>query len=350
VFRKKNVHSTKAHRYISFMIMSNPSKSGKVVTFPKWGIVLILVLLIGSGYGIAKVTAYVGDLKYSTEVAKQEEGIAHKTNDEKQEYIESLEQTTSEQEIKLQEVQGQAEQILEQIEKIKEMKEDIDEKLGNDGASIDKDEVATTNTLDTSNAVAALKVTPRNIELTTLSAGGNATGITNFDVEYDNLKSMLNEYTEALEFEYEEYDERNNQVDELLPYLAAKPTGYPLDSTYITSAFGNRKSPFNRRRTEFHSGIDLKAYYKQDVMSTGKGTVISAKYDGTYGYCIVIDHGYGLKTRYAHNSKILAKVGTVVERGTVIARAGSTGRSTGTHLHYEVLVNGVAVNPEDYLN
>lgn len=336
------------------MILSDPAKAGKTYRFPKWGLAVIVLTLIGSGFAIARYNSYVKDIKFNIAVVKQEEELAQKTNMEKQSYIESLEQTTAEQEKKLLEVEEEAKKIQEQIEKIKDMKDEIDEKLGGDGASKEPEAIqvvdSSSEELKTSFRLMRNEITPRDLELTMLASNDSSKLQVDFNAEYEEIYNLLDTLMDDLETEYEEYDERNQKVDELLPYWAALPSGYPLKGTYITSNYGYRKNPFNSRKKEFHIGVDLKAYYKQQVNATGKGTVVSAKYDGSYGYCILIDHGYGLKTRYAHNSKLLVKVGTIVERGTAIALAGSTGRSTGTHLHYEVIKNGKTVNPKDYMN
>jgi murein DD-endopeptidase MepM/ murein hydrolase activator NlpD len=94
-----------------------------------------------------------------------------------------------------------------------------------------------------------------------------------------------------------------------------------------------------------HSGLDFKVPSGRKVRAAGQGTVVSAGWNGGYGRMVEIDHGDGLTTRYAHLSKISVKEGDVIERGGVVGKVGSSGRSTGAHLHYEIRRNGTAINP-----
>lgn len=117
----------------------------------------------------------------------------------------------------------------------------------------------------------------------------------------------------------------------------------------ITSPFGNRRDPF-LGRLALHSGIDFRFAPGEKVRPTAPGKVINAGWTGGYGNMVEVDHGNGISTRYGHMSQILVKVGDTVDRGDVIGLAGSTGRSTGTHLHYEVRQNGRAVDPMYFMN
>lgn len=125
------------------------------------------------------------------------------------------------------------------------------------------------------------------------------------------------------------------------------PTVWPLRG-WVTSEFGLRRSPLSGGR-QLHEGIDIAGPYGTVVMATGDGVVTFAGHQGGLGNKVIIDHGYGLATVYGHNSQILVKEGDRVTRGTVIAKVGSTGRSTGPHCHYEILVNGVPVDPTKYI-
>ena len=138
-------------------------------------------------------------------------------------------------------------------------------------------------------------------------------------------------------------------IKKQLAYLMAKPSIKPVVAS-LTAGFGYRKNPFTSRGSEFHKGIDFAASYGQTVSATGDGIVAFAGWNAGYGRMVIISHGYGLTTLYAHNSKLLVKQGDKVKKGQAIAKVGNTGRSTGTHLHYEVKLNGKNVNPANYFN
>ena len=129
--------------------------------------------------------------------------------------------------------------------------------------------------------------------------------------------------------------------------LAETPSIRPAPG-WLTSRFAYRLSPFTGRR-EFHDGLDIADRIGTPVVATADGTVIHAGPEGLLGNCVIINHGHGVTTRYGHLSKVLRKKGEKVKRGEVIGLMGSTGLSTGPHVHYEVRLNGVPVNPEKYI-
>jgi murein DD-endopeptidase MepM/ murein hydrolase activator NlpD len=124
---------------------------------------------------------------------------------------------------------------------------------------------------------------------------------------------------------------------------AATPSIWPANG-WLTGTFGGRSDPFTGE-PGFHQGLDISTERGHPVYATADGKVESAAYSGDYGNLIVLQHDFGLTTRYGHMSKFNAAVGATVKRGDVIGYVGSTGRSTGAHLHYEILVNGKLINP-----
>ncbi|MDR2050455.1 MAG: M23 family metallopeptidase [Deltaproteobacteria bacterium] len=130
--------------------------------------------------------------------------------------------------------------------------------------------------------------------------------------------------------------------------LASTPSIWPTDG-YLTSTFGRRASPFGAGTSDFHKGIDIANRPGTPVRATAQGIVTFAGWDGGYGNCVVINHGNNISTRYGHLQQISAKLGQATNRGDVIGTVGSSGRSTGPHLHYEVRVGGVSVNPLRYI-
>ncbi len=129
--------------------------------------------------------------------------------------------------------------------------------------------------------------------------------------------------------------------------LASTPSLWPARG-WVTSDFGQRLDPYTADRV-MHAGMDIAAPHGKEVFAPSDGTVVFAGLEGGYGNVIVIDHGYGIKTRYGHLAKLLVKAGDRVKRGAHIAAVGNTGRSTGPHLHYEVRVNGIPQNPRKFI-
>ena len=129
--------------------------------------------------------------------------------------------------------------------------------------------------------------------------------------------------------------------------LASVPSIWPVRG-WITSDFGARLDPYTAERV-VHSGLDIAGPHGKEVVAPSDGTVVFAGLEGGYGNVLVIDHGYGIKTRFGHLSAISVKAGEHVKRGDLIANIGNTGRSTGPHLHYEVRVNGIAQNPRKFI-
>ena len=174
------------------------------------------------------------------------------------------------------------------------------------------------------------------------------------DTELTKL-SVLNSNLDFLE---EELVATNKELTDLYNWYSAydreldyTPTIYPLTQQgYLTSYFGYRRDPVTGRLGIFHEGLDVAALTGTPVRATADGTVTIARRNGTYGLFVEVKHGsYGYRTRYAHNSKILVSVGQQVKKGDIIAHVGSTGKSTGPHLHYEVIVNGKPVNPRNFM-
>jgi murein DD-endopeptidase MepM/ murein hydrolase activator NlpD len=149
----------------------------------------------------------------------------------------------------------------------------------------------------------------------------------------------------------EETEPRVARVAEELEDLSALRTAFPQIwpvQGKLTSGYGYRRSPISRKR-KIHRGIDVAAARGTPVYAVAAATVHTARYSSGYGRILVLDHGYGVKTRYAHNSSLLVRQGDRVEAGTLIATVGSTGQSTGPHLHFELLIDDQAVDPLDYL-
>ena len=128
---------------------------------------------------------------------------------------------------------------------------------------------------------------------------------------------------------------------------SATPSIWPTRG-WLSDVFGRRRDPFHGG-PDFHAGLDISTDRGEPIVSTANGTVSTAARAGAYGNMVVVDHGFGLSTRYAHLDRIVVQPGDTVARGDVLGHAGRTGRATGDHLHYEVLVHGRQLNPLQFL-
>ena len=150
----------------------------------------------------------------------------------------------------------------------------------------------------------------------------------------------------------EEEERRRREEEEQQqqqPVVTESGYAWPTNDTrLITSPFGNRPAPGGIYSTN-HGGVDIGANYGTNVLASKSGTVIISRWYGGYGYCVAIQHGYGNITLYGHMSRLLCSEGQQVSQGQVIGLVGSTGNSTGPHIHFEIHENGVRVNPLNYL-
>lgn len=134
-----------------------------------------------------------------------------------------------------------------------------------------------------------------------------------------------------------------------LRYSGGKFTFPAPSMVYMSSPYGYRTHPVTGQKYKFHSGMDLAAPQGSNILAAEAGVVRMAGWNGGYGKCIIIDHGSGVATLYGHSSQLLVSAGQSVSKGQVIAKVGSTGVSSGPHLHFEVLINGATVNPAPYI-
>lgn len=166
-----------------------------------------------------------------------------------------------------------------------------------------------------------------------------------------NVFEKIDKVLNKAKIQYNSFDDLEAAAFEKQKLLASKPSIQPVspsDRYWLTSTFGYRKDPFTKSR-RFHRGIDLAGQYGLKIHATGDGVVEIAEYNHYgYGKEVVIDHGFGFESKYAHLQKIMVKPGQKVKRGQVIGTLGSSGRSTGPHLHYEICLNNKVINPMFY--
>jgi len=137
-------------------------------------------------------------------------------------------------------------------------------------------------------------------------------------------------------------------LNKIIYNISYTPLGYPFPGT-ITSTFGHRENPFGGENVETHKGLDIRGAIGSPVKAMAKGEVEFAGLRGGFGNCIMLKHGNGFETLYGHLSKILVRVGQKIDIGQQIGLIGSTGRSTGPHLHYEIHKNGEKIDPKNFL-
>jgi len=163
------------------------------------------------------------------------------------------------------------------------------------------------------------------------------------------------DFIESLESLSKQVDDRSDQLGLLETMLMSRnledevsPAGRPIKRGWISSYYGMRTDPFTGRR-EHHKGMDLAGKDGSDVIAVGAGVVTWAGDRYGYGKLVEVNHGNGYATRYGHSKELLVEVGDAVKKGQVLALMGSTGRSTGPHVHFEVLYKGKAVDPKKYI-
>jgi murein DD-endopeptidase MepM/ murein hydrolase activator NlpD len=184
--------------------------------------------------------------------------------------------------------------------------------------------------------------------------GGSAPEDLNPDIELERKHTQLiiemhrqvGELQNASVYQQNSLNDLWKVVEERGNFMAYTPTIRPAAGR-ISSGFGYRESPFTGK-LEFHNGLDIANYSNTEIIATAHGRISFVGETRGFGRLVMIEHGHGLTTRYAHLDRILKSRGDIVKRGDVIGYMGNTGRSTGTHLHYEVRLNGMPVNPKKY--
>ncbi|HEX9021911.1 MAG TPA: M23 family metallopeptidase [Nitrospirota bacterium] len=177
--------------------------------------------------------------------------------------------------------------------------------------------------------------------LTTMGGKKQDEALKEMHEELTELKGAASRQEASLQALIEYFEDKRS-------LYASTPSLWPVRG-WVTSPFGNRISPFSGIPT-FHEGIDIAAQTGTPVVAPADGLVIRAGFGSGYGNMVEISHGYGIKTIYGHNSRLNVKAGQHVKRGDVISYVGDSGSSTGPHLHYEVRLRGLPVNPAKYMN
>ena len=249
--------------------------------------------------------------------------IVNKAQSEQAELIE-LRENKEAQEEKVRKLAQITESLQEEMLKVNQLENDVRRSLGTDETTVSRSGV---NRELPGNAVTRLRT------------------MDNLSVEDITERTM--QLTGAAKDKQAVLSTLNNRVVERNNIRAATPSIWPASGD-VTSRFGPRRSP-NGMGSSFHKGIDIASSYGTPIYATARGRVEVASWYYGYGLYILIDHGYGIKTAYGHNSSLAVSVGQSVEKGQVIAYMGNTGVSTGIHVHYEVIKNGTQIDPANFL-
>jgi murein DD-endopeptidase MepM/ murein hydrolase activator NlpD len=221
--------------------------------------------------------------------------------------------------------------------------------LGRLNASLDRVEARQTATLNTMEERYDSKAKRMRSVMADLGMDGKKIGAPAAGIGGPYVPVMLRKDASAFERQLYRVHVSRADVDRLTRAMAAVPVRKPIMGDIdLSSGFGVRSDPF-LGRPAMHSGLDFRSETGDPVRATANGTVESAGWHGGYGNMVEIDHGNGFSTRYGHMSKIEVKAGQQVKIGQIIGRVGSTGRSTGPHLHYETRIDGDAVDPQKFL-
>ena len=200
----------------------------------------------------------------------------------------------------------------------------------------------------------------QNLEKKERTAAKTKIALSNTKVLRQNYISKLSQEEQELQAKIDEYNSQINSIETEIRGLAkiinfgedysGGPMKWPIDGHYtITSNYGMRVHPITGVY-KLHTGVDISASMGTEFTAIANGVVVKAEYNSAYGNMVIIDHGGGVQTLYAHGSEIVATLGQVVNAGDVVLKVGSTGYSTGPHAHFEVRINGNPMNPLDYVS
>lgn len=319
---------------LTFMVIPDANK--QVVRFQLSSVVLLTALILFIAVALAAAAAIVLYNHSTDKVGKLQRQLAASTGQYEQ-IIAGKDKHIEDLQTEVAGLSDQAKSIQDKIADVSKLESELKQLTGiespDGGAAIAQaDEGADEYAMDGEGAGGEeLPVTDREIDDLVVTTQD----------DFSNLADTIDRMVPRLE-------ETKDIVRQMQAKLRVTPTIWPTDSRKITSPFGVRKDPFTHR-ARFHAGIDISGDTGDPVYASADGTVVDAGRDSSHGNNIMVTHGNGVKTHYSHLSKILVKAGATVRKGDIIGLMGSTGRSTGPHLHYEIYVNGEHVDPKPYL-
>lgn len=323
---------------LTFVII--PEANGSVVRLRLaqgvvWGAAASVIISVGAAaliylqYAHTAASAFLKAGEWNSRTAKLEQALTSKN------------QTIGQLQNDIYRLSKQAAKVHSQVEHMRKLEEDLQKlapgslKRSDGSLSIPVDAALTERT---------------EAEAAALGMGGPAIPVT--PEEMRRLALATSDAYKAMESEMDElalslYDSKQH-LQEKQERLRRTPTLWPTDSRTVTSMYGYRKDPFTKKLS-FHRGIDIAGRVDDPIYATGSGIVQEVGYDKLHGHNIIVEHSSGLHTWYMHLNRATVRKGDRVDKGEPIGRLGTTGRSTGPHLHYEVLLGGKSTDPTDYL-
>jgi murein DD-endopeptidase MepM/ murein hydrolase activator NlpD len=317
----------------TFMVIPDNDPSRNVLRFRIHGLLLYIFFFVFFALMIFSLILYVVHGKstlLNSILEKQLSGQAH----EYTQTVTSKEMTIEQLQNKVIQLSQQATEIQSKIGEMQKLDDEV-KQLTNPDKTVKKKQKAESAVIQDNSmkAQGGPLVTVSDEEIFQLA-----------DTTQGNFNALGNQMTTL----FGTLEQTKKKVIDTIQLLKITPTLWPVNTRHITSGFGYRKDPFTYRPT-FHSGFDIAGNFDDPVYVTADGTVISSGFDKLHGNNIVVSHSKGLLTWYMHLNKALVSAGEHVNKGDKIGLLGTTGRSTGPHLHYEVKKDGVSVDPAPYL-
>jgi murein DD-endopeptidase MepM/ murein hydrolase activator NlpD len=326
------------------MLIAGPNRKIVRLKLPEIGLLAAPAAIVAAMAGTALAFVMLHD-RYQVSQTAMQTDFAYKQK--------QLQLTISDKDDELKVLQSslidftqQAEQFQAKVDEIKQLKQVLAVMTGGDGSTTDNNAAKGSSPASSSAKPKAAASSPS----ASLPMGGDDLSPTPDDVARTiaetkrSMTGMLSDMNSLMT----SLSESEAELEEAQHLRDITPTLWPTRSHIVTSGFGIRFDPFTNQPA-MHAGIDFAGSTNDPIYATAEGKVTEAGFDSTHGNHVTIRHGNGLETAYLHMSKLLVKTGQTVKKGQQIGMMGTTGRSTGTHLHYEVHRGGVPVDPKPYL-
>jgi len=357
--KDKTKENRKRYNYLTMMVMENyDGKPIKNFCVPKWVMKLSMVV----GIAIFLICTYFVSGYFSLHYIAEENKELQKINVSQEDQIKELKSLAGDMEKKLEALIEIDKEVRKKVGLVEE------DKVSMVSRGLDRYQCMTMELSDRSIRLASNQMIPYSDSSKVLSSGEDDRIVASIRAEkiqgdelimelpvpegeenaLDELKTQLSQMDDSLTKQSEKMDKLKLDVENHLAFQNSMPNAWPVNGK-ITSNFGWRQNPFSKSGNEFHAGVDIAAPHGSPIMAAGDGVVIFSGPNGSWGRLVLISHGFGYVSQYAHNSSLIVKKGQKVERGQIIARLGSSGRATGAHLHFGIAKYGKWIDPLEVL-